>query len=1174
MHNLTRNIVLSLIALFACVLAIVPPQEKLRLGKDLAGGMSLVYSIQTNPGDPPDVVAQTIEVIKERIDPDGVLDISIVQQGRNRLEITAPLPSERVKQLRAEFEAALEDFKKYELDPDALERALRQQGDARQAAIENLIDRTPGLAPLLEPLVELAAAADESRASYERAVADGLPEAATDELLGPAAEAELALDEARERALASAVSIAELREAFELPTDRINIRNSETGEIDSYPSRRERAFNSMLERTAELDGSAEVIAETQTRHAAYVAERRGFDDPNDLIRLLQGSGVLNFRIAVDPSETDVTRLRTELQERGPGGVRSTSSRWYPINKLEDWYDETSQLESLIDNPAAYFSGRGLVAEEYQGGYYLLLSDEGGERLSAADGEWTLSGAFAQTDDRGRPAIGFSLDTRGGDLMGRMTSQNVGRTMCYLLDGTVYGGATIQGRIAGRGQITGQFSATELNYIIKTLNAGSLQARLSERPISNNTLAPELGADNLARGLQASIIALIVVASFMAAYYFSSGFVAVIALMCNAVVILGLMALARAAFTLPGIAGVVLTFGMAVDANVLIYERVREELLAGNDLRTAVRLAYKKVLSTILDANITNLMVCFVLAYTATQEVRGFAITLGIGIVGTLFSCLIITRIVFSLLVDKAKVKRMRQLPMVVPFIQRALEPRIDWIGLRPVFLVISACLVGLGLSMIYIQRGEMLDTEFRGGTAITMRISEETGTLTRAEVQERVQGAYEQALARTESDPDDRGAQLLLALQNADVIAIDAQADGVTSDRFRVVSSIAEDPDTDIAETVIFRNAIVEAFSDVVDSQPALRFRGAETPNVSDAPIYRVLDAELGRNIGRPEIRNDVRDYLGGVAIVLENVEPATSVEAIEERLTLLRSQPDFSATLERPHEVLLIEGTPERVETVVLLAQDPGVSVFDDEQQWRVEVAETEWRLARGALTNATTLASLQSFSPSIARTFRAQAIVAVILSFLLILGYIWFRFGSVRYSLAAITALVHDVLIAVGLIAVAEIVYKQFPGVAAIGIQPFKIDLALVAAILTIVGYSLNDTIVILDRIRENRGRLAYASRSVVNLSINQTISRTVITSGTTTLALLVLFFFGGDALGSFTYALLCGVLVGTYSSIAVAAPLVYTDKIPPAAQPFAEAEKARHGGADDKPGALPAT
>jgi len=177
-----------------------------------------------------------------------------------------------------------------------------------------------------------------------------------------------------------------------------------------------------------------------------------------------------------------------------------------------------------------------------------------------------------------------------------------------------------------------------------------------------------------------------------------------------------------------------------------------------------------------------------------------------------------------------------------------------------------------------------------------------------------------------------------------------------------------------------------------------------------------------------------------------------------------------------------------------------------------------------------------------------KGRAVAAVLLSFLFITIYIWVRFGTVRYSIAAIVCLMHDVLTCIGLIALAEIVYDM-PSVQGVvrsmGIQPFKIDLTMVAAILTIIGYSLNDTIVIMDRIRENRGRLPYASTEVINDSVNQTISRTVITSGTTLIAVLILYIFGGDGVRAFSFALLVGIVVGTYSSVAVAAPLVWSRK-----------------------------
>ena len=242
-----------------------------------------------------------------------------------------------------------------------------------------------------------------------------------------------------------------------------------------------------------------------------------------------------------------------------------------------------------------------------------------------------------------------------------------------------------------------------------------------------------------------------------------------------------------------------------------------------------------------------------------------------------------------------------------------------------------------------------------------------------------------------------------------------------------------------------------------------------------------------------------------------------------------MRRDREFSSMLARDWDIRIIEGTPETIESAAVLVLDPGLLVFESRDRWEAEVAEREWDLVRQALSRTESLAGTDTFDAAVASSFRGKAITAVGISLLLITIYIWVRFGSVRYSLAALAALMHDVLTAVGLIALAEIMY-HYPSTESIArslyILPFKIDLALIAALLTIIGYSLNDTIIIMDRIRENRGKLDYASRSVVNLSINQTISRTVITSGTTLSAITILYIFGGEGVRAFSFTLLVGV------------------------------------------------
>ena len=1269
MRHLGRNIAIVIAVLILLGFSILPPEKKLRLGRDLAGGVSLVYTVDVPPDESADtVIPQVITVLQERINPNGLFEISFVRQGRERLVISMPLPSQEVQDLRADFEEKLAVLEGYTFDTAAFERAMRRRGQERVDAIEALMGDAPGRSALLTPVRDAVLDVDRTRAAYAEfeAIMAGIEEptaeqtAELDALEEAAVEAEVNLDVARERALRLRVSPSDIREAFNRSDEGARLRDETSEDPDNnfveIPSPRERAL-STLKSQLEETGGEQAYDDIIEANRVYVENRQGLDDPDDLERLLAGSGVLEFRITATQAEVagNETQWRRELREEGPAAADMDGFVWAPLNKILDWVDNKAEnLRAIQDNAPVYFrENYGIIVEERpeDGQYYVLLNDRAGMRLTQQEGDWALAQSFPAQDQLGRPAIGFRMDARGANRLGELTGANVGRNMAVLLDGRVYTSPRLQGRISNQGQITGNFSGSELQYIIRTLNAGSLQASLSDEPISRSVLAPELGLDNLKKGLAASIIALILVGIFMTLYYFTSGLVAMVALACNAVIILGAMSLNRAAFTLPGIAGIVLTFGMAVDANVLIYERIREELNAGEDARAAVRVAYQKVLSTIVDANVTNLIVCIVLAYTASQEIKGFAITLGIGVVATMFSSLLITRVIFSVMIDKLKITPLMQLPTAVPFIDRTLTPKINWIGLRPVFVLISAGLIGMGIFFISVQQEEMLDTEFVGGTQIDLRLSADDGselTLERSEVQDRIQGVVDAANERSgagqgaperiaaidytvresdtnriiarrnnaASDETLRSARtyaqvvewlagqaalgleppasfsleeggsassvdvnagtavlvsddgtlrvelnidrvspdvLLAELTNAEVIAVDPEADGISSTRFQIKTTVT---DADLVQ-----EAIVSAFEDVVDTPPALSFTGSESESFRDALVRPILDTRLGANFGEPEIGNDVSAYERGLVIVIGDITPRPSLAELEERLDYVRRQAVFASdALARPHDVIVLEGSDDSVERAAIVVRDPA---FDPANDTRFEsFAQQEWDIARTALGEAQTLAGVESFSPEIAATFRNQAIVAVALSFMLITMYIWARFGSVRYSLAALSCLVHDVIIAIGLIALAEIIYKNFPASAAIGIQPFKIDLGLVAAILTIIGYSLNDTIIILDRIRENRGKLAYASKEVVNLSINQTISRTLITSTTTLLALIVMFVVGGEGIASFTYALICGVVIGTYSSIAVAAPLVYTSKIPEAAKAFRDRYANREG------------
>lgn len=1168
---------LAMAMLAFAIWGFMPPKEKLRLGKDLAGGVTLTYPVRIEPGqNAQDILNQMVTVLGERVDPGNQMDISIVPVGRDRLEITMPLPTENVKVLRREFDAELERIRQFTIDPVRFERLMGEDAQQRAASIEEFRTNSPELADRLQTAAEaydrLVAAETAYRDLLDQPDADA---EAIDDAEFEAADAALDYDADREEALKLSITPAQVRRVLEFSREETRKMDTVANQPVTLPSPFKRAWDAMMARAGSGDAGGESSLQAQLErievsYKTYTAERRSLDDPQDLKRLLRGSGELDFRITVDAnSRADETSLREELQELGPRNASPDGAVWLQLAKIESWFDTIAQSEALQADPVGFFAGRGFVVEPYDGQYWMLAWDQVGNRMTSAEGDWQVTRSYKGRDEMGRSNIVFNMDTLGGQRLGELTREHVGDNMAVILDDRIITAPTLQGRISTNGSITGDFSPEELNDIIQILNAGALQARLSPEPTSENTIGPSLGKDNLDAGLQAGIYALIAVSIFMVLYYFTYGIIAVIALACNAALILGAMAHNQSAFTMPGIAGVVLTFGMAVDANVLIFERIREELRNGLDLSQAAKLGYQRALSAIVDGNVTNLIVCVVLVGVGTQEVKGFAITLGVGVVCTMIAALVISRLLLSVLVDDVNLKALGKpktsmLATAIPVIDRVLEPKINWVSLRHITYAISLFAVLGSIALVITQRDRMLDTEFVGGTQVVLRFGDDDATgqqykLTRSEVAERIMGVAEAA---------PQGSELAL-LEQADIVPLDPDEDGVTSDTFQIKTLATNGDDV--------QDAIARAFEDVLDVQAAVTFARSDETDARRAPVYPISSpTPLGTHIGQPQYRDEVDGYVGGAALVLQDITQGQTLEQLEQRIDLLRSQADFSSTLGRPREMRVLDRYDDgSVRSAVLLTIDPQTSYFGDRDRWWQDVGQLEWRVLREALTTSTTLASVSNFSPAIAQEFRGRAIFAVVISFVLITIYIWVRFGSVRYSLVALVALAHDVIIALGMIAIAELIY-EFPSGAKIAsslsILPFRIDLNTVAALLTIIGYSLNDTIIIMDRIRENRGKLPYANRRVVNLSINQTLSRTVITSGTTLFAVSVLYFMGGEGLRPFAYVLLIGVIVGTYSSVAVAAPLVWSRKADPSGGDDDSGDKAGFSGSQPAPTTAP--
>ncbi len=1161
MQNIFWKTVLIIILVGGCLWATMPPDERIRLGRDLSGGVSLVYSVRMpENADRGQILSQTIRVLNDRVNPQGVLDIAMTPLGADRIEIVMPLPNEEVKALAQAYETSLKAFiDEAEIDRSQLESSLesgeagdRFGGSDSSERGQLILDLQDGYGQQRQLQVEATAA--------QTAGVDAAELASIQQQL---ADAEIRYEELFERALALSLDRARVVRALELSDigealrgDDGNLLLNADGSVQRAPSPRDVTMDILVSEYPHLET---VLEQVIVAYDAYQAKRSGLDDPEDLIRLLRGAGVLEFHIAVTNGKAEgvnIQDMRAQLVELGPENTDSLLARWYAIHDLEQWASSPEQLQALEANPQGYFAspGRDLVAAEADGVVYLLLYTSDPKSMTHdSDIDWSVQSAGRTTDDFGRPAVNFRLDQAGGTLMSRLTQPHVQQPMAIVLDDKVYTAPNLNSQIANNGVITGSFNDEDIDYLTRVLVAGALEARLSPEPISVNVLGPSLGADNLDRGFEAFTWAVCAVVVFMLFWYFFAGVVADFALLCNGILIFGVMALLQGTFTLPGLAGVVLTMGMAVDANVLIYERIREELEGGaRDLREAIREGYNRVYSTILDANLTNLIVCAVLLLMQpTTEVKGFALTLTIGIIATLFTSLFVTRYVFDIYAHILKIRRLSMLPLAVPAIGRALRPNIDWIGFRGFFWTLSTLLVGGSIVLFFARGVDMFDTEFRGGVAVTMQtasLGEGEGNLM---LQHNGADSVEfrvKAIADRAGDGDDLENRVLREMRNAKVLTVgttglDASGNTV-ADSFQVkVANPTGLSDEEGIQDIVEQALLSEFGGQLAVSEPRT-FRGDASEEYADftRPIEARTLAEVLDGRG-PTV--DLSDQRGGVLILVEEIEPPVSLEDVAQRIDQMRQDPDFSKdTAGRDVQVFgLASADDDTWRDVAVVITDPDYNYLRSEAALVDQrLASREWDLVRTAMTKRSSFEQVSSFSPSVAQTRAANAIGAVILSLAGILCYIWIRFGSFYYSLGAIAALCHDVIIVLGCLALSGYIAGYETVRWGLLVDEFLIDTGVVAALLTVIGYSLNDTIVILDRIRENRGKRALPSRAVVNQSINQAFSRTILTSVTTVIAVLIIYVAGGTGIRAFGFALLIGVIIGTYSSVAIASPLVY--------------------------------
>ena len=706
----------------------------------------------------------------------------------------------------------------------------------------------------------------------------------------------------------------------------------------------------------------------------------------------------------------------------------------------------------------------------------------------------LSRTYSMQDDQLQPAVGFNFDRQGARRFGKLTREHLPEAdgfhyqLAILLDKVVMSAPQINGEIRDSGQITGGgFKADYVQHLITILQGGSLPASVNPTPLQEEKIGPTLGEDTIAKGLRAIEISMFVVPIFMLVYYRFAGVVAVIALVMNMILLVGSMAIMQTTFSLPGMAGLALTIGMAVDANVLVFERMREEKERGAGLAQQIRNGFNRAWVTIFDSHVTLLLSALVLYAVGTEEVKGFALTMIIGMLWNLFTAVFVSRVLFEFSLQRGWIKELKMFKMLE-------SPNYDFITPRHICMTVSVILVVLGLVGFFARQRTMYNIDFTGGTLVTIRLNEDDPKVKSLNDSDRA------AFVRTQAK----------ALPDVTVESLKFGGDQSLT-RFNIRTT-DDKPDN-------VKKEILEAFGTTLQ-RVQLTFSEPK-PIPAAKPGSTTVDRFAGGREYELSFNtaafNSIQSPGDVVAAEFAKVLEASKIENATARFEVVKSPKANKAAAASANELVIRTD----LEPDVAKAQLTG--------------------LAKSLADNRDLLFErLTNFGGTVATETQTLALIATIASWLIIIAYLWFRFHSLTYGLAAVLAVVHDVLITLGAVAVTYWI-ALIPGASYLGIDQFKIDLPMIAAFLTLIGFSVNDTIVIFDRIREIKGKTPYLTEKMVNDALNQTLSRTILTSLTAWLVVVILYIFGGEGLHGFAFALTIGFLSGTYSTIYIATPIL---------------------------------
>ncbi len=1068
-------------------------------------------------------------------------------------------------------------------------------------------------------------------------------------------------------------------------------------------------------------------------------------------RIISQTGSLEFRILCN--DRDHSSI-IELAQKNPQAREVLDSEG---NRLAWWTPVEKGQETD-------FAGRGWETAESGKGdgeihWRTVVNERGGKTLEVlvyqdpydVKGDYLID-ARPGMDRRGQICVEFAFDAVGAQKFSYLTGENVPdpvsgfrRRLGIILNGALYSAPNIESTIYDRGEITGRFTRQDVDDLVRVLKAGQLPAALTQQPISELVTGPTLGEDLIQRGTIATLLSILFIFVFMAIYYRTAGLVAYLAMLLNLGMVLALMITIHAELTLSGFAGLVLGVGMAVDANVLIYERMREELEREATLRMAIRNGFHRAMSAIVDSNLTTLITAVMLYVVGTDQIKGFAITLLLGVLLSLYTGVFCSRVVFDLMERQGWISRLRMLKMLG-------RTDINFLGARYAAVGFSGALILISLIGVWARGQGLFNIDFTGGVSVEVVFKEPQDI---AEIR-RVLGGPDGTLPdlavsdvkllnepkgvrfiiNTSLQPptDPQTGQPLLnpktgraytAVEWVEETLVKQFGDKLSANSFSIKSletiqaastpassqakpetkpsqptkpdgapkaeptekSVAPEapvkPERKPAEPTAPPSAETPPSGPKSPTPPAQKTEptekaekpqsspsaqktekaekekpGSSTPSAKEPkveekstektsqpsqPVFPMMFTSLGTEEAESTPAGHGAEmfpaWAGNQSLSLVSMAdppsaapeapksaeagkgPSASGSPAAEKPAAPAKQPSGEqpkppepmkpqpgpasekpaapapsqptpeapepAAPTPPKPALQPSGTPakpqgpakpevfiggtkavlvfmhridyERFKSLiqeVLQQSRTGAVAFDlanPEYAPGISTAFTEWEVklalpaeeanavlekVKARLQESPYFPSSNEIGGKVAGGTRRQAMAALLASLFFIIVYIWVRFQRLVYGLAAVVALVHDVIITLGVVA---LTYWLAPILGFLLIDEMKIGLDVLAAFLTLIGYSLNDTIVIFDRIREIKGKAPWITEEMINRSVNDTLARTIITGGGVIMGLLILYVIGGEGIHAFAFTMLFGVVTGTFSSVYIASPIL---------------------------------